>query len=44
MKATGDGFMALKNELAILQAELQRLTARVGAMSRMVDKAVSDAC
>ncbi len=44
MKATGDDLMALKNELAILQAELQKLNARVGAMSRMVDSTTSNYC
>ncbi len=44
MKATGDDLMALKNELAMVQAELQKLSARVGGMSRMVDSTTSNYC
>jgi hypothetical protein len=44
MKATGVDLMALKTEIASIQAELQRLTARAGAMTKMVDRAASDYC
>jgi hypothetical protein len=36
--------MALKKELAAIQAELQKITKRAGAMTAMVDKAASDYC
>ena len=44
MKATGDDLMALKKELAAIQAELQKITKRAGAMTAMVDKAAGDYC
>ena len=44
MKATGVDLMALRTEIAAIQAELQRLTARAGAMTKMADKAASDYC
>jgi len=44
MKATGDDLMALKKELAAIQAELQKITKRAGAMTSMMDKAASDYC
>jgi len=44
MKATGIDLMALKAEINSIQAELQRLSARSGAMTMMVDKATSDYC
>ena len=44
MKATGIDLMALKAEINSIQAELQRLSARAGAMTKMVDKAASDYC
>ncbi len=44
MKATGIDLMALKAEVNSIQAELQRLSARAGAMTKMVDKATSDYC
>ncbi len=44
MKATALDLMALKSEIASLQAELQRLGARAGSMSKMIDKASSDYC
>ena len=44
MKATAVDLMALKTEIASIQAELQRLTARAGAMTSMIDKASSSYC
>jgi hypothetical protein len=44
MKATGDDLMALKKELAAIQAELQKITKRTGAMTTMLDKAARDYC
>jgi len=44
MKATGEDLIALKKELAALQFELQRLTARTGAMTKMIDRATSNYC
>jgi peptidoglycan hydrolase CwlO-like protein len=44
MKATGEDLSALKKELAAIQAELQKLNSRVGGMTKMVDKTVSDYC
>ena len=44
MKATALDLMALKAEIATLQAEFQRLGARAGSMSKMIDKAASDYC
>jgi hypothetical protein len=44
MKATAIDLMALKMEIATLQAELQRITARTATMTKMVDKAASDYC
>jgi hypothetical protein len=44
MKATAVDLMALKAEITSIQAELQRLSARAGAMTKMMDKATSDYC
>ena len=44
MKATGEDLMSLKKELAVIHAELEKLTKRAGSMTKMVDKAVSDYC
>jgi hypothetical protein len=44
MKATAIDLMALKMEIATLQAELQRIAARAATMTKMVDKAASDYC
>jgi hypothetical protein len=44
MKATAVDLMALKAEITALQAELQRISARTGAMTKMIDKAASDYC
>ena len=44
MKATGIDLMALKAEINSIQAELQRLSARAGAMTKMVDKTTNDYC
>lgn len=44
MKATGEDLMTLKKELAAIQAEFQKLTGRVGSMSKMIEKAVGDYC
>jgi hypothetical protein len=44
MKATGDDLMALKKELAAIQAELQKITKRASAMTSMLDKTASDYC
>ena len=44
MKATGEDLMAVKKELAAIQAELEKLTKRAGAMMKMMDKAASDYC
>ena len=44
MKATGIDLMALRAEINSIQAELQRLSARAGAMTMMVDKTTSDYC
>jgi len=44
MKSTGDDLMALKKELAAIQADLQKITKRTGAMTSMLDKAASDYC
>ena len=44
MKATGDDLMSLKKEIAGIQADLEKLTKRAGAMSKMMDKATSDYC
>lgn len=44
MKATGEDLMVLKNEIAIIRAELSKLTARIGTMNRMVERASSNYC
>ena len=44
MKATAVDLMALKGEIASLQAEIQRLGARAGSMGKMIDKTASDYC
>lgn len=44
MKATGEDLMSLKKEIAGIQADLEKLTKRAGAMSKMMDKATSDYC
>ncbi len=44
MKATGTDLMSLKQEIAALKAELERLTTRAGSMARMVDSAASNYC
>lgn len=43
-QATGEELMKLKEELELVQAELQKLTARIGSMSRMAEKATSNYC
>ncbi len=44
MKATGEDLMALKKEIAAIQADLEKLTKRAGAMGKMLDKTASDYC
>lgn len=44
MKATGNDLMSLKQEIAAIRAELERLTMRAGSMSRMFDSATSNYC
>ena len=44
MKATGEDLSSLKKELAVIHAELEKLTKRSGSMMKMVDKAVGDYC
>ena len=44
MKATGEELKALKNELATIEAELQRLSNRVGGTTKMMDRTVSNYC
>jgi len=44
MKATGEDLMAVKKELAAIQAELEKLTKRTGSMMKMMDKATSNYC
>ncbi|HZY31273.1 MAG TPA: hypothetical protein VFF86_06475 [Candidatus Methylomirabilis sp.] len=44
MKATGDDLMALKKELAAIQAELQKISKRAGAMTAMIDKTAKNYC
>ncbi len=44
MKATGEDLMSLKKELAAIQADLEKLTKRAGAMSKMMNKATSNYC
>ncbi len=44
MKSTGEDLMAVKKELAAIQAELEKLTKRTGSMMKMMDKATSDYC
>jgi len=43
-KATGDELMNLRQELAIIQAELQKLSARVGGMMHTAERATSNYC
>jgi hypothetical protein len=44
MKATGEDLMALKKEIAAIQADLEKLTKRAGSMSKMINKAAGDYC
>ncbi len=44
MKATGEDLMAVKKEIAAIQAELEKLTKRTGAMMKMMDKATGNYC
>ena len=44
MKATGEDLMAVKKELAAIQAELEKLTKRAGSMMKMVEKASGNYC
>jgi len=44
MKATGTDLMSLKQEIAGIRAELERLSTRAGSMARMVDSAASNYC
>ncbi len=44
MKATGEDLMAVKKELAVIQAELEKLTKRTGSMMKMMDKATGNYC
>jgi len=44
MKSTGDELMNLRQELAIIQAELQKLSARVGGMMHTAERATSNYC
>jgi len=44
MKATGEDLMALKKEIAAIQADLEKLTKRAGSMNKMLDKAANDYC
>ena len=44
MKATGDDLMAVKKELAAIQAELEKLTKRAGSMMKMAEKASGNYC
>jgi peptidoglycan hydrolase CwlO-like protein len=44
MKATGEDLMALKKEIAAIQADLEKLTKRTASMSKMMDKAASNYC
>ena len=44
MKAAGNDLMALKKELAAIQADLQKINKRASAMTSMLDKAASDYC
>jgi hypothetical protein len=44
MKATGEDLMALKKEIAAIQADLEKLTKRASAMGKMVNKAAGDYC
>ncbi len=43
-KSTGEELMNLKQELAIIQAELQKLSARVGGMMHTAERATSNYC
>ena len=44
MKATGNDLMSLKQEIAAIRAELERLAMRAGSMARMVDSATGNYC
>jgi hypothetical protein len=44
MKATGEDLMAVKKELAAIQAELEKLTKRTGSMMKMMEKATTNYC
>jgi hypothetical protein len=44
MKATGEDLMAVKKELAAIQAELEKLTKRTGSMMKMMEKATGNYC
>jgi len=44
MKATGEDLMAVKKEIAAIQADLEKLTKRTGSMMKMMDKAASNYC
>ncbi len=44
MKATGTDLMSLKQEIAGIRAELERLSMRAGSMAKMVDSAASNYC
>ena len=44
MKATGNDLMSLKQEIAAIRAELERLSMRAGAMTKMVDSATNNYC
>ena len=43
-QATGEELMNLKQELAIIQAELQKLSARVEGMRGMTERATNNYC
>lgn len=43
-QATGEELMKLKNEIALIQAELQKLTARMEGMSQMAARATNSYC
>jgi peptidoglycan hydrolase CwlO-like protein len=44
MTATGEDLMALKKEIAAIQADLERLTTRAGAMTTTLEKTTSSYC
>ncbi len=44
MKATGTDLMSLKQEIAGIRAELEKLSMRAGSMAKMVDSAASNYC